>query len=62
MVALVTDDADRLGVPCYLESSKNRPNMGIYERWGFEFVQQMKCDDDGAVCKLYCMVRQPRQS
>ncbi|EFX04688.1 gcn5-related n-acetyltransferase [Grosmannia clavigera kw1407] len=61
LVSVVTDRADAEQMPCYLESSKAQPNMAIYERWGFQFVRELTCDDDGAVCKLYCMVRKARQ-
>jgi GNAT superfamily N-acetyltransferase len=61
LVTVVTDRADAEDMPCYLESSRDKPNMQIYERMGFRFAKQMDCDDDGQVCKLYCMVREPRQ-
>lgn len=45
---VVMERADREGVPCYLESSKLVPNVGIYGRWGFELRMEMECvDDDG---------------
>lgn len=56
----VTDMADKEGIPCYLESSRDVPNMQIYGRMGFKFAKQMDCDDDGVVCKLFCMVREPQ--
>ncbi len=62
LVVVVTDEADKQGIPCYLESSKSKPNTAIYERWGFEFAKQMDCNDNGAICKLYCMVREARRS
>jgi GNAT superfamily N-acetyltransferase len=61
LVMVVTDKADAENMPCYLESSRDKPNMAIYERMGFRFAKQMDCDDDGTVCKLYCMIREPRQ-
>ena len=53
----VTRIADEEGRKCYLESSRDVPNMKIYESMGFHFVKQMDCGDNGDVCKLYCMVR-----
>jgi GNAT superfamily N-acetyltransferase len=57
----VTKKADEEGRKCYLESSRDVPNIGIYEAMGFHFVKQMNCDDGGEVCKLYCMVREPQK-
>jgi GNAT superfamily N-acetyltransferase len=48
----VTDRADREGMKCYLESSRDEPNIKIYERMGFRFCKQVECDDDGIVCKV----------
>jgi GNAT superfamily N-acetyltransferase len=56
----VTKKADAEGIRCYLESSRDEPNTKIYEAMGFHFVREMDCDDDGIVCKLYCMVREPK--
>jgi len=56
----VTTKADREGLCCYLESSRDEPNMKIYEAMGFEFVRGLDCDDNGTVCKLYCMMRKPK--
>jgi GNAT superfamily N-acetyltransferase len=56
----VTKKADAEGIKCYLESSRDEPNTKIYEALGFKFVRGMDCDDDGEVCKLYCMVREPK--
>ena len=56
----VTKKADAEGRRCYLESSRDEPNTKIYEAMGFHFVKQMDCYDDGDVCKLYCMVREPQ--
>lgn len=55
----VTKLADKEGKRCYLESSRDVPNIKIYESFGFHFVKQMDCDDDGVVCPLFCMVRDP---
>lgn len=62
LVTIVTDKADAEQMPCYLESSKDKPNIQIYERMGFTFAKRMDCDDDGVVCKLFCMVREPKPS
>jgi GNAT superfamily N-acetyltransferase len=56
----VTKKADAEGIKCYLESSRDEPNIKIYEAMGFHFVREMDCDDDGVVCKLYCMIRDPK--
>src|SRR3569833_2093603 len=60
LVRTVTDQADREKMPCYLESSKDKPNMTIYESWNFRFAKCMDCDDDGSICKLFCMIREPK--
>lgn len=57
----VTKMADEKGMRCYLESSRDVPNMKIYETFGFHFVKQMECDDEGDICKLFCMVREPQK-
>lgn len=57
----VTKLADKEGRKCYLESSRDVPNIKIYESMGFHFVKGMDCDDDGEICKLFCMVRYPQQ-
>ncbi|KAL4809436.1 acyl-CoA N-acyltransferase [Aspergillus unguis] len=63
----VTRKADEEGTKCYLESSRDQPNVGIYERLGFEMKRVMECKDpqtegkDGT-CMLYCMVREPKSS
>ena len=48
----VTKMADRDGVKCYLESSKNVPNVRIYERMGFEMRKEMECRDGDDVCMV----------
>ena len=48
----MTDLADEEGRRCYLESSRDEPNVKIYERMGFQMVKEMECDDDGEVCKV----------
>ncbi|KAB5558715.1 acyl-CoA N-acyltransferase [Coniochaeta sp. 2T2.1] len=60
LVTVVTDQADREGMPCYLEASRDVPNMAIYERMGFKFVKKLDCDDNGDICTLYTMVREPQ--
>ncbi|KAH7037914.1 acyl-CoA N-acyltransferase [Microdochium trichocladiopsis] len=59
MMKYVTDRADLEGMPCYLESSRDVPNMEIYGRFGFRFAKELLCDDDGTAIKLYTMVRDP---
>ncbi len=56
----VTKQADEKGMRCYLESSRDVPNMKIYEAMGFHFVKQMDCQDRSDICKLYCMIREPQ--
>ncbi|KAF2425707.1 acyl-CoA N-acyltransferase [Tothia fuscella] len=51
--------ADKEGRKCYLESSRKEPNVAIYEKFGFELVKEMKCDDDGDAILLFCMIREP---
>ncbi|KAJ3953705.1 hypothetical protein N0V92_009814 [Colletotrichum tropicale] len=59
MMRLVTDQADAEDMKCYLESSKDVPNMTIYGRWGFKFQKEMICDDDGDAIRLFTMIREP---
>lgn len=59
MMKQVTDQADAENMKCYLESSRDDPNIAIYGRWGFKFVKDMICDDDGAAIKLFTMMREP---
>ncbi|KAJ1335382.1 [ribosomal protein S18]-alanine N-acetyltransferase [Microdochium nivale] len=60
MMEYVTDRADAEGMPCYLESSRDKPNMDIYSRFGFKFTKELLCDDEGTAIKLYTMVREPK--
>lgn len=48
----VTDIADKEGMPCYLESSKDVPNIGIYEKMGFRLITKMEFGSDGTVCNV----------
>ncbi|SLM36431.1 gnat family protein [Lasallia pustulata] len=48
----VTDRADAEGRRCYLESSRDEPNVKIYEKLGFKMIKEMECDDDGEACKV----------
>ncbi|KAF3906406.1 hypothetical protein ABW20_dc0105046 [Dactylellina cionopaga] len=57
LMKVVFDQADAEGVPCYLESSKFEPNVKIYEKMGFRFVKDIKCDDGEAACTLFSMIR-----
>lgn len=52
LVDVVTERADREGVPCYLESSKGLPNMRIYEKLGFELAREIECLDGRDLCKV----------
>ena len=61
---VVTTKADEEGRTCYLESSRDEPNVKIYEKMGFHMRKKMTClSDDGeqARCDLFCMVREPRR-
>ncbi|KAE8371248.1 acyl-CoA N-acyltransferase [Aspergillus bertholletiae] len=60
LVEIVTQQADRDGMPCYLESSKGVPNLIIYEKLGFNVATEIDCVDGNDACKLYCMVRKPK--
>ncbi|KAI0023239.1 acyl-CoA N-acyltransferase [Xylariomycetidae sp. FL0641] len=60
MMKLVTDQADAEGMGCYLESSRDVPNMQIYGRFGFSFAKELECNDDGTAIKLFTMVREPK--
>lgn len=57
---IVTKVADQEGRKCYLESSKEKPNIAIYEKMGFKLAQKMVCEEGGDVCDLFCMVREPQ--
>ncbi|CAG8976254.1 hypothetical protein HYALB_00009429 [Hymenoscyphus albidus] len=57
----VTKQADLEGKRCYLESSRDVPNIQIYESMGFHYVKTMDCDDEGTAIKLYCVVREPKR-
>ncbi|ETN45078.1 uncharacterized protein HMPREF1541_09954 [Cyphellophora europaea CBS 101466] len=60
---VVMEKADMEGRKCYLESSKEVPNVAIYERMGFEMRKKLVClseDGESARCDLFCMVREPR--
>ena len=56
---VVTRQADREGRQCYLESSKEVPNVAIYEKMGFRLERKMVCEEGGDKCDLFCMVRAP---
>lgn len=56
----VLEKADEEGKKCYLESSRDVPNVAIYEKFGFRLVKDMVCDDDGDGIKLFCMMRDPQ--
>lgn len=49
---MVTDQADKEGVKCYLESSKMVPNVEIYRKMGFEVMRAMDCVDGEDSCKV----------
>jgi GNAT superfamily N-acetyltransferase len=57
---IVTKMADQEQRKCYLESSKEKPNIAIYEKMGFRLARKMVCEEGGDVCDLFCMVRDPQ--
>lgn len=59
LMKAVTDEADAKDMRCYLESSRDVPNVAIYGRLGFKFQKEMICDDDGDAIKLFTMIREP---
>ena len=52
----VLEHCDAEGIPCYLESSKER-NVPFYRRHGFEVVEEVPLPDDGPT--LWTMWREP---
>ena len=61
---VVTTVADEEGRSCYLESSRDEPNVKIYKKMGFEMSRKMVCvaeDGTGDDCDLFCMVRPPKR-
>jgi len=59
----VLQQADKEGIWCYLESSRNVPNVAIYEKFGFKLVKEMECkegEDESGKITLYCMMREPQ--
>lgn len=52
----VLEHCDAEGIPCYLESSKER-NVPFYRRHGFEVVEELRVPDDGPL--LWTMWREP---
>lgn len=60
LVEIVTSKADDEGRKCYLESSKDTPNIAIYEKMGFAVVKKMVCEEGGEGCDLFCMIREPQ--
>ena len=61
LMAAVTDRADAEALPCYLESSRDEPNVAIYRRLGFAPAAALECrdDDTGDAITLSAMVREP---
>jgi ribosomal protein S18 acetylase RimI-like enzyme len=53
----VLDHCDEEGIPCYLESSKER-NVPFYRRHGFEVVQEVPLPGDGP--PIWTMWREPQ--
>ncbi|KAF2010482.1 hypothetical protein BU24DRAFT_399865 [Aaosphaeria arxii CBS 175.79] len=59
MMKAVTDQADAEDMKCYLESSRDVPNVAIYGRFGFRLRKDLICDDNGVAIKLFTMIREP---
>jgi hypothetical protein len=53
----VLSHCDREGMPCYLESSKER-NVPFYRRHGFEVVQEVPLGAEGP--SIWTMWREPQ--
>ncbi|QDS77123.1 hypothetical protein FKW77_001034 [Venturia effusa] len=60
LMEVVLKKADVERKKCYLESSRDVPNIAIYEKFGFKLVKDMVCDDNGDGIKLFCMMREPQ--
>ena len=48
----VTRKADVEGTRCYLESSRDKPNVQIYEALGFEVKGKLKVEDGDDACDV----------
>ena len=59
MMKVVTEQADTENMKCYLESSRDKPNVAIYGRFGFKLQKEMVCDDNGDAITLFTMIREP---
>jgi len=59
MMKIVTEQADAENMKCYLESSRDKPNVAIYGRFGFKLQKEMVCDDNGDAITLFTMIRKP---
>jgi GNAT superfamily N-acetyltransferase len=57
LIRQVTDRCDRIGLPCYLESSKD-VNVPYYERFGFQVTGETKLGKDGPT--IWFMWRDPQ--
>ena len=57
LIRQVTDRCDRIGLPCYLESSKD-VNVPYYERFGFEVTGETRLGKDGPT--IWFMWRDPQ--
>lgn len=57
LVEAVTDKADDEKIPCYLESSKGMPNLAIYEKLGFEMVDEIECVHGKDACTVSLLIK-----
>ncbi|KAI9713104.1 MAG: hypothetical protein M1820_001089 [Bogoriella megaspora] len=62
LAAEVLAKADAEGRWAYLESSRDEPNVKIYEKMGFKLKREMSLTDEGDDITLYCMLRPPQVS
>jgi len=56
LMEVVLERADGEGRKCYLESSREVPNVAIYEKMGFKVVKGMRCVDESDAGDRGCQV------
>jgi GNAT superfamily N-acetyltransferase len=60
LIRQVTDRCDGIGLPCYLESSKER-NVPYYERFGFKVTGETRLGKDQSGPPIWFMWRDPQE-